>query len=90
MSGASRNGRWSLLLALPVLCCVGHVVLIAVGVGSVTALVGGAAGSAVLAAAGLLLTAVAVAALLRRRQRPPATSSAQADPTESTLQGGPR
>ena len=90
MSGASLNGRWWPLLALPVLCCVAHVVLLAVGVGSVTALVGGAVGSAVVAATGVVLTAVAVAVLLRRRRRPVASSSADPDLTESTLEGGPR
>lgn len=87
MTRPSPTGRWWPLLALPVLCCVGHVVLLAVGVGSVTALVGGAVGSAV-AAAGVLLTTVAVAAMLRRRERPAATSSARPDLTQSTREGG--
>ena len=90
MSDASLNGRWWPLLALPVLCCVGHVVLLAVGVGSVTALVGGAVGSAVVGATGIVLTAVAVAVLLRRRERRVATSSADPDLTGSTRDGGPR
>jgi hypothetical protein len=90
MTRPSPTGRWWPLLALPVLCCVGHVVLLAVGVGSVTALVGGAVGSAVVAAAGVLLAVVAVAALLRRRERPAATWPARPDLTESTLEGGLR
>jgi drug/metabolite transporter (DMT)-like permease len=87
MTRPSPNRRWWPLLALPVLCCVGHAVLLAVGVGSVTALVGGAVGSAVVAAAAVLLTAVAVTALLRRRERPAATPSARPDLTESTPEG---
>lgn len=90
MTRPSPTGRWWPLLALPILCCVGHVVLLAVGVGSVTALVGGAVGSAVVAAAGVLLTTVAVAALLRRRERAAATSSARRGLTESTPEGGLR
>ena len=56
------------LLALPVLCCVGHAVLLAVGVGSVTALLGGATGSVLLVGVGLLL-AVGAVVVLRRRMR---------------------
>ena len=59
---------WLALLALPVLCCVGHAVLVAAGVGSLTALVGGATGSVLLLGAGLLLIAGAVV-VLRRRDR---------------------
>lgn len=56
------------LLALPVLCCVGHAVLLAAGVGSVTVLVGGVSGSVLLVGLGLLL-AVGAVVVLRRRER---------------------
>lgn len=45
MSTQQRNGWLPALLALPVLCCVGHAVLLAVGVSSVTASAGGATGT---------------------------------------------
>lgn len=54
------------LLALPVLCCIGHALLLAAGFGTLTALVGGVAGSIGLVAAGLLFAAGA-AVLLRGR-----------------------
>lgn len=65
----SRDSGWLALLAVPVLCCAGHAVLLAVGVGSITSLVGGVAGSAAIAAAGLLVL-FATAVALRRRRRP--------------------
>lgn len=40
------SARWWALLALPVLCCVGHAVLLAVGVGSLAAVTGGVTVSA--------------------------------------------
>ncbi len=54
---------WLALLALPVVCCVGHAALLALAAGSLTAGAGAAAGSALLAAAGIAL----VAAAARRR-----------------------
>jgi LPXTG-motif cell wall-anchored protein len=57
------------LLGLPVLCCVGHAVLLAAGVGSLTAVTGAAAGSALLGAAGLAVLVGALAAVLLRRRR---------------------
>jgi hypothetical protein len=39
---------WLTLLAVPVLCCIGHAVLLAAGVGSLTAVTGAATGSTVL------------------------------------------
>jgi hypothetical protein len=75
----SRTARWWTLLALPVVCCLGHAVLLAVGVGSLTAAAGGATGSVAVVSAALLLVAAAAVVLLRpRRQRPaPAADPAQ-------------
>ncbi|GAC1607793.1 MAG: hypothetical protein NVS3B26_02250 [Mycobacteriales bacterium] len=66
-----QGGGWAwALLALPVLCCAGPVLLAAMGAGSVGALVGGATGSVVLAVVGLAVVCVAVAVLaLRHRIR---------------------
>ncbi len=62
--------RWAWLLALPVLCCVGHAVLLALGVGSLAAVTGAVAGSVLLVAAGVLAAAAALIVVLRRtRQR---------------------
>ena len=58
MSTQQRNGRLPALLALPVLCCVGHAVLLAVGVSPVTAAVGGATGTAPAVVIGLLLLTI--------------------------------
>ena len=64
-----RSGaRWLALLALPVLCCVGHALLLAAGVGSLAAVAGAVAGSALMAAAGFAVVA-AVAAVVARRRR---------------------
>lgn len=65
-----RTGaRWLALLALPVLCCVGHGLLLAAGVGSLTALTGVAADNGLLVAAGALLLAFAAVLLVRRQRR---------------------
>lgn len=67
-----RTGsRWAWLLALPVLCCVGHAVLVAVGVGSLAAVPGAVTGGLLLAAVGavVLLAAVGVLVVWRRSTR---------------------
>lgn len=69
MTGSPSSGRWTWLLGLPVLCCVGHALVLAVGPGSLAAVVGGLAGSAALAAAGLLAVAAAAVVVARRRAR---------------------
>ena len=66
MSKPQRSGWWPALLALPILCCLGSSLLAAIGVGSVTAAVGGVTGSAILVVAGVLL---AVGGLVWRRRR---------------------
>ncbi len=70
----SRKDRagtgWLALLALPVVCCVGHTALLALAAGTLTSGAGAAAGSEPLAAAGIaLVTSAAVAVLLRHRNR---------------------
>jgi hypothetical protein len=67
MTASPSSGRWAWLLALPVLCCVGHAVVLAVGAGALAAVVGGLAGSAVVAAVGLLAVVVAAVVVARRR-----------------------
>lgn len=70
-AGGTPSGRgWIALAALPVLCCVGHVVLVAFGVGSLSAILGGVTGSLVLAAVGLLLTGAAGLVVARRIKAP--------------------
>lgn len=65
-AGGTPAGRgWLALAALPVLCCVGHLVLVAVGIGSLSAIVAGVTGDLVLAGVGLLLTAAAALAVAR-------------------------
>lgn len=85
----SRDSRWLALLALPVLCCAGHAVLLVVGVGSVTAVLGGAVGSAVVAAAGLLLLLAAAVVVLRRRRHAEAPAG-QPEPAVRVPDGGAR
>ena len=64
-----QGGGWPwTLLALPVLYCAGPVLLVALGAGSVGALLGGATGSVALALAGPAVVCVAVAVLARRRR----------------------
>lgn len=63
-SGARPGPGWVWLLALPVLCCVGHAVLVALGVGSLAAAVGGATGRVALGAFGAVALPAAVAAAL--------------------------
>ena len=66
----NRTGsRWLALLALPVLCCVGHAVLLALGVGSLAAVTGAVTGRVVLLTAGLVLAVVAGAVVLHRTRR---------------------
>ena len=68
-SDRRRTGAgWTALLALPVLCCAGHALVLAVGTGTVTALLGGATGSALLVIAGLFLAGLPAAFVLRRRR----------------------
>ena len=63
-----RTGsRWAWLLALPVLCCVGHAVLVAAGVGSLATVVGGTTGRVALVAVGAVVLLGAVVVLVRRR-----------------------
>ena len=69
MSTPQRNGWWPALLALPVLCCVGHTVLVVVGAGSLTSVLGGATGSVALVVTGLLLILGGLAWRARRRAR---------------------
>ena len=66
----SRTG-WSWLLAVPVLCCGGHAVLLALGAGSLAAVVGSTTGRALLTAVGgvVLLAAVGVVMIRRRSTR---------------------
>ena len=64
----SRTGsRWATLTALPVLCCLGHAVLVALGAGTLTAAAGGTTGGAALAAVGVVVLLAAVAVVVRRR-----------------------
>ena len=60
---------WLVLLALPVLCCIGHAVLLAVGVGSLTAFAGAVLDESLLAVVGVAVVAAAAAAVLVRRRR---------------------
>lgn len=69
MSTQQRTGWWSALLALPILCCLGHAVLVAIGAGSLTAVLGGVTGSLALGVTGLLLVLGGVAWRSRRRAR---------------------
>ena len=63
----SRTG-WAWLLAVPVLCCAGHAVLLAVGAGSLAAVVGSPTGRTLLTAVGgVVLLAVLSVVLVRRR-----------------------
>lgn len=64
----STDTRWTWLLAVPVLCCAGHAFLVALGVGSLAAVVGGTTGRAALAAGGAVLGLAAVAVVLVRRR----------------------
>ena len=71
--GSRTSSRWLALLALPVLCCLGHAVLLGLGVGSLAAVTGAVTGSILLSLAGVVLAAVAVSVsvsvVLRRRGR---------------------
>ena len=65
-----RSSRWLALLAVPVVCCVGHAVVLSLGVGSLAAVTGALTGRVVLGGVGLALTVAAGALALRRtRQR---------------------
>ena len=64
-----RTGsRWAWLLALSVLCCVGHAVLVALGVVSLAAVTGAVTGGLLVPAVGtvVLLAAVVVVLVVRR------------------------
>lgn len=63
----SADTRWTWLLAVPVLCCAGHAVLLALGAGSLATVVGGTTGRAALAAVGTVVLLAAVTVLVRRR-----------------------
>ena len=65
----SSSRWWLVLLGLPVLCCAGTALLGAIGIGSVTAAVGGISGSALLSVVGAVLVSVAGVVLVRRRVR---------------------
>lgn len=68
--GREAPGRWwPALLGLPILCCAGSTVIAALGVGSVTAAIGGLAGSALAAAAGTAILISTAVLVLRRRRR---------------------
>ena len=86
----SRTGRRWPLLALPVVCCVGHVVLIAAGVGSLAAVTGAVTASVAVASAGVLLLAGVVVVVLLRRLRRAAAPADLADPAAHAPAGGPR
>lgn len=63
----SRTGAgWAWLLALPVLCCTGHAVLLAVSAGSLATVVGSATGSALPTVVGAVVLLAAVVVLVRR------------------------
>lgn len=65
-----RTGsHWLALLALPVLCCLGHAVLLGLGIGSLAAVTGAITSSVVLAVVGLVLAAALTLVLRRRAQR---------------------
>ncbi len=64
----SRTGAGRAWLALPVLCCAGHALLLAFGAGSLTAVVGGATGRALPAVVGPVVLLAAVLVLVRRRR----------------------
>ena len=62
-----RTGaRWLALLALPVLCCVGHLALLAVGAGSAGALLSASLGQPAVAAVLALAVLVPIAVLAAR------------------------
>lgn len=61
-----RSGWWLALLAIPVLCCAGPVLLAAVGVGSVGALFAAGTGRLVLAIALAVAATTAVVLVVRR------------------------
>lgn len=61
-----RGGRWIVaLVALPVLCCAGPVLLTAIGAGSLGALAGSATGNLALALGGLTVAFIVVAVIAR-------------------------
>ncbi len=63
---ARTGSRWLALLALPILCCVGHVVLLALGVGSLAAVTGAITNRVLLAVVGVAVVVVAGVVVLRR------------------------
>lgn len=69
MTGRRTTGTgWAWLLALPVLCCAGHAVLLALGAGTLTAALGGVSGSLVFLTAGAAVLVVAAVLLVLRRR----------------------
>lgn len=90
MTRPSPTGRWWPLLALPVLCCVGHVVLISAGVGSLAAVTGAVTASVTVALAGLLILAAVLVVVLLRRMRRPAVPADLSDSAVRASAGGPR
>lgn len=80
----SRSGRWSPLLGLPVVCCVGHVLLIIKGVGSLTAVTGAVTASVAVTSAGLLLPGGVVVLVLLRRPGQPAAPADRPDSATRT------
>lgn len=63
------GSRWAWLLAVPVLCCVSHAVLVAIGVGSLAAVTGAVTGGLLLTAVGAVLLLIAVVVMVVRRRR---------------------
>ena len=67
-----RTGwRWACLVALPVLCCAGHAVLVAVGAGSLVGVISDTTGRVALVALGVVAVPAALAAVLVRSRRTP-------------------
>jgi len=65
---SERSGWWLALLAIPVLCCAGPVLLAAVGVGSLGAILAAGTGQVVLATVLVVAVVTTVAVVLARRR----------------------
>ena len=63
------GSRWLALLALPILSCAGHAVLLALGMRSLTAVTGASTGRVVLAVVGAALAVVAGVVMLGRTRK---------------------
>lgn len=59
---------WAWLMALPVLCCAGHALLLAIGAGSLATVAGLATATALPAGVGTVVLLAAVSVLIRRRR----------------------